>query len=342
MPRVPVLVTHNGKFHCDEVFAYAVLRHALGVHRPGVDHRFVRTRDADVIAAGDLVWDVGLVFDPETHRFDHHQRGAPERPDGTPFSAAGLVWQVYGRQAVAALLREEGQGNDGLRGDGPANSGPANDGPANDGPGNDGQGDDELAGAVAASLDESVVRRIDEIDNGFAPGQDRLGLASLIGDYNPAWDQPRDAAAEDAAFLDAAALAEGVLRRRVGAVRARLQAEAAVVAAHSASADPRVLELDRNMPWKDAVFAHALPVLYAVYPVSNGNWMVDTMPPDPASFAQRLPLPEAWAGLPEAELVQATGVADAVFVHLRRFVCAAGTRVGARAMAQRSIALAGV
>ncbi len=312
MQPIPVLVTHNGKFHCDEVFAYAVLRQALGVRLPGVDHHLVRTRDADVIAGGDLVWDVGLVFDPGTRRFDHHQRGAPERPDGTPFSAAGLVWQVYGRQAVAALLREGGHA------------------------------DDALAGTVAASLDESVVRRIDEIDNGFAPGQDRLGLASLIGDYNPGWDQPRDAAAEDAAFLDAAVLAEGVLRRRVGAVRGRLQAEAAVVAAHAASADPRVLELDRNMPWKDAVFAHALPVLYAVYPVSNGNWMVDTMPPDPASFAQRLPLPEAWAGLPESELVQATGVADAVFVHLRRFVGAAGSRAGAVAMALRSMAMAGV
>ncbi len=312
MPTIPVLVTHNGKFHCDEVFAYAVLRQALGVHLPGVDHRLVRTRDADVIAGGDLVWDVGLVFDPATRRFDHHQRGAPERPDGTPFSAAGLVWQVYGRQTVAALLREGGHA------------------------------DDALAGAVAACLDESVVRRIDEIDNGFAPGQDRLGLASMIGDFNPGWDRPRDAAAEDTAFLDAAALAEGVLRRRVGAVRARLQAEAAVVAAHGASSDPRVLELDRNMPWKDAVFAHALPVLYAVYPVSNGNWMVDTMPPDPASFAQRLPLPEAWAGLPEPELVQATGVADAVFVHLRRFVGAAGSRAGAVAMARRSMAMAGV
>ena len=34
-----------------------------------------------------------------------------------------------------------------------------------------------------------------------------------------------------------------------------------------------------------------------VSPASNGNWMVDTMPPpEPGSFAQRLPLPEAWAG----------------------------------------------
>ncbi len=305
MPPVPTLVTHNGKFHCDEVFAYAVLRHALGVHQPGVDHVLVRTRDAAVIEGGDVVWDVGLHFDAAANRFDHHQRGAPERPDGTPFSSAGLVWQSYGRRAVESLL-----------------------------------GDGRLADAVVADLDQGIVRRIDEVDNGVSAGPDKLGLASLIGDFNPPWDQQRGNPAEDAAFLQAAILADGVLRRRVDQVRARLLAEAEVVAAHAASADPRVLELDRNMPWKNAVFVHGLPVLYAVYPASNGNWMVDTMPPDPASFAQRLPLPETWAGLPEAELPAVTGVPDAVFVHLRRFVGAARSRAGAVAMARQSIALA--
>jgi uncharacterized UPF0160 family protein len=313
-PHHPTLVTHNGKFHCDEVFAYAVLRHALGVHQPGVDHILVRTRDAAQIAGGDVVWDVGLRFDAAADRFDHHQRGAPERPCGTPFSSAGLVWQSYGRRAVAALLG-------GGRQAGPDAAG--------------------LAGTIADDLDAGIVRCIDEVDNGVSAGPDKLGLASMVGDFNPPWDQPRDDAAEDAAFLRAADLADGVLRRRVDQVRSRLMAEAEVVAAHAASADPRVLELERNMPWKVAVFSHALPVLYAVYPVSNGNWMVDTMPPEPSSFAQRLPLPEAWAGLPEAELPAATGVPDAVFVHLRRFVGAARSRAGAVAMAERSIALAG-
>lgn len=305
MPPFPTLVTHNGKFHCDEVFAYAVLCHALGVHQPGVDHVLVRTRDPGAIGAGDVVWDVGLHFDAAANRFDHHQRGAPERPDGTPFSSAGLVWQTYGRRAVESLL-----------------------------------GDGRLADAIAADLDGGIVRRIDEVDNGVSTGPDKLGLAAMIGDFNPPWDQQRGDPAEDAAFLQAAILADGVLRRRVDQVRARLLAEAEVVAAHAASADPRVLELDRNMPWKNAVFVYGLPVLYAVYPAGNGNWMVDTMPPDPASFAQRLPLPETWAGLPEAELPAATGVPDAVFVHLRRFVGAARSRAGAVAMARQSIALA--
>jgi uncharacterized UPF0160 family protein len=50
-----------------------------------------------------------------------------------------------------------------------------------------------------------------------------------------------------------------------------------------------------------------------------------------------LPLPEAWAGLRGADLATASGVADAVFVHTRRFVAAARSRQGAMAMARRAI-----
>lgn len=309
------LVTHNGKFHCDEVFAYAVLRLALGVRAPGEDHVLVRTRKPERIAAGDIVWDVGSLFDPEKRRFDHHQRGAPARADGTPFSSAGLIWQVHGEQAVAALLRPHGA--------------------------------EHLAPAIAASLDDSLVRRIDEIDTGVftrgPPPDDNLGFASLIGECNPTWDSPHatGATAGDAAFLEATALADGVLRRRVDGLRARLAAEAIVLAAHEAGEDPRLLVLAQGMPWKNAVFAHELPVLFTVSPASNGNWMVDAMPPEPGSFAQRLPLPESWAGLQGEELAAATKIQDAVFVHLRRFVGAAGSRDGAVAMAREAIRLGG-
>ncbi len=303
MPETaPLLITHSGKFHCDEVFAYVTLRLALGVARPGDDHRLQRTRDPAAIARGDVVFDVGLIHDPSAARFDHHQRGAPTRPDGTPFSAAGLVWQVHGAAACSNALA-----------------------------------DPSLAPAIAGELDETVIRRIDEVDNGVAPSRDTLGLPSLVGDCNPAWDGPNADEAADAAFLAAAALVEGVLRRRIEALRGKHAADAIVAAAHAASADPRILELDHGMPWKGAVFAHALPVLYAVYPVSNGNWMVDTMPPEPGSFAQRLPLPAAWAGLQDEALAAACGVPDAVFVHVRRFVGAARSRAGAVAMAEKAI-----
>jgi uncharacterized UPF0160 family protein len=301
----PIFVTHSGKFHCDEVLAYAVLRLALGR-----DHRLRRTRNADLIASGDIVFDVGSVFDQGTNRFDHHQPGAPTRPDGTPFSSAGLIWQVFGARAVAALLSEA---------------------------------DASLAAKIAAELDNGLVKRIDEIDNGVSVDgpvrHDSLALAALIGDFIPSWDSEHASGptAGDAAFLEATDFAEGVLRRKVDALRARLVAEAQVLAAHQAGADPRILVLPRGMPWKNVIFSHELPVLFAVSPASNGNWMVDTMPPEPGSFAQRLPLPEAWAGLQAEALAAASGVADAVFVHVRRFVGAAKSQTGAIALAQKAI-----
>jgi uncharacterized UPF0160 family protein len=306
-PHRPLLVTHSGSFHRDDAFAYAVLRLALGHGEAGHDHTLVRTRDAAVIAGADVVWDVGAVCDPAAGRFDHHQRGAPVREGGLPYSAAGLVWRHHGEAAVRALLAFPEAG--------------------------------DLAPAIAAEIDREVVRRIDEIDNGVGPPGDALGLAALVQDCNPPWDSSAvgDQGAEDAAFLRAADLAEGFLRRRVEAVRARLAAEAVVLAAHARSADLRVLELDCKLPWEGPVFAHGLPVLYAVYPVPNGNWMVDAMPPEPGSFDQLLPLPEGWAGLRDADLAAACGVPDAVFVHARRFVGAARSREGAMEMARRAI-----
>ena len=301
----PIFVTHSGKFHCDEAFAYAVLRLALGRN-----HILRRTRNPEIIASGDIVWDVGSVYDESTNRFDHHQPGAPTRADGTPFSSAGLIWQVFGARAVAALLNGA---------------------------------DVSLTAMIAKELNNSLVKRIDEIDNGVSVEgpvkHDSLTFAALIGDFNPNWDCPEanGPTAGDAAFLEAADFAEGVLRRKVNGLRARLLAEAEVLAAHQAGADPRILVLARGMPWKNVIFSHELPVLFAVSPASNGNWMVDTMPPEPGSFAQRLPLPAAWAGLQAEALAAASGVTDAVFVHVRRFVGAAKTQAGAIALAQKAI-----
>ena len=265
------LATHNGTFHCDDAFAYAVLRLALKLGELGKDHQLLRTRDGAAIEAADIVWDVGAKHDADRGRFDHHQRGAPVRADGgVPYSAAGLVWQVHGVAAVSALLLDR---------------------------------DQAMAADVAAAIDHDVIRRLDAIDNGVEHPDDTLGLADLVADFNPVWDSGLvgDRAAEDAAFIDAAVLAEAFLRRRVSKVRARLAADGVVAAAAERGPDPLVLELERKVPWKDAVFAHRLPVLYAVYPVPGGNWIVDAMPPEPNSFAQRLPLPEAWAGLNQTE-----------------------------------------
>ena len=302
----PTLLTHSGKFHCDDAVAYATLRLALGLKQVGGDHHLVRTRDKAGIEAADVVFDVGGVHDVATGRFDRHQRGAPVRADdGVPFSAAGLVWQVHGTAATRALLPPD-------------------------------QAD--AAAAVAAVIDDEVIRRIDAIDNGVGEPDDALGLSTLVADFNGTWDVDRDAVADDHAFMEAANMVRGVLERRVARIHSRLAAEAVVLAAHAKSADPRILELDRGAPWQEPVFAHGLDVLYAVYPAAGGTWMVGAMPPERHSFAQRLPLPASWAGLQDEALVAASGIEDAVFVHAKRFVGAAKSRAGAMAMANAAVA----
>lgn len=304
----PILVTHSGKFHCDEVFGYVVLCLALGFSSPGEDHVLLRTRVPELIKTGDIVFDVGGCFDPAANRFDHHQIGAPLRADGTPYSSAGLLWQVYGERAVAALLPPQDAAS--------------------------------FAASIAAELDESLVKRLDEIDNGVSmrgPVQSNsLDLAALVGDFNPSWDHPQAVGphAGDQAFMQAAAMLHQALALKIEAVRASLRADALVMAAYEASADKRLLVLDVGMPWKKVAFKHNLPLLFCISPASNGNWMIDTMPPEPKSFAQRLAFPESWAGLQGEALAKICGVEDAVFVHVRRFVGAAKTRAGALAMVQ--------
>jgi uncharacterized UPF0160 family protein len=303
---LPLLVTHSGTFHFDDAFAYTVLKLALELKSAGADHILSRTRSGDTIASADYVWDVGNAYDARTGRFDHHQRGAPVRDDGVPLSAAGLVWRHHGLAAVKALLS-----------------------PAPD---------DDLAEAITAELDRDVVHRIDEIDNGIKDPEDTLGLSSLVADFNPLWNSGDvgKTSSEDADFIEAARVVESFLRRRANATRARLDAEAVVRSAYEAAPDKRLLELDRKMPWQDAVTLHRLDVLLAVYPVSDGNWAVDAMPDGSGTY--RKPMPKAWAGLRDAALVTVSGVSDAVFVHPQRFLGVAGTRNGALAMAHEAIA----
>lgn len=89
------LVTHNGSFHADDVFACAVL--SLMLEQENKSFEIIRTRDEKIIKTGDYVFDVGGVYDAEKDRFDHHQKGgAGQRKNGIEYSSVGLVWRKFG------------------------------------------------------------------------------------------------------------------------------------------------------------------------------------------------------------------------------------------------------
>ena len=91
-----VLLTHDGKFHADDVMATAVL--SL-VYKGKI--RVIRTRENVHNKGADIVYDTGQIYDPAKNYFDHHQSGgADTRPDGVPYAAFGLIWKHFGLQLV--------------------------------------------------------------------------------------------------------------------------------------------------------------------------------------------------------------------------------------------------
>ncbi len=88
-------VTHSGKFHADDVLAWALLQHFSDE-----DYTLIRTRDPEVMKKGDLVFDVGGEYDPANQRFDHHQNEYQG-----PLSSAGMVllW-LYEKKMITESL----------------------------------------------------------------------------------------------------------------------------------------------------------------------------------------------------------------------------------------------
>ncbi|WP_338398449.1 MYG1 family protein [Persicobacter psychrovividus] len=93
------LITHDGHFHADEIFATAIgLLYAEAFQ---YQTKIVRTRDADRISAvknkSNAVWtiDVGGTFDPDTNDFDHHQ-------DKDLACSCVMLWQYKGGSLLKA------------------------------------------------------------------------------------------------------------------------------------------------------------------------------------------------------------------------------------------------
>jgi uncharacterized UPF0160 family protein len=262
----------------------------------------VRTRDRDALAAADLRVDVGFASEPATGDFDHHQKGgAGERPNGVRYASFGLVWREYGARVC--------------------------------------DGDAE----VAARVDQSLVQGVDANDTGQTISEPLVGdirpmtVSGVVAAMNPAWDEELEPAEEDARFDEAVVLATRILERELAGAAAFARAQALVRAAIGRAEDPRLIELDRNMPWRDAVVTGAPEALYVMYPKTDG-WGMQAVPRELGTFANRRDLPAAWAGLSGDDLVAVTGVPDAMFCHSARFYVSAGSRDGIERLARLALA----
>lgn len=296
------LVTHSGGFHADEVMSSVILTRLFP------EARIVRSRAPEWITPVDdrIIYDVGGAYDAATQIFDHHQRGAPLRDDGQPYSSFGLIWKHFGRSYLAASGVPEAHFE-----------------------------------VIHASFDKSFVLPIDLVDNGalspsVAGPLTALTLSALLETLKPVFDNT-DPTAEDRGFETAVSIARSFVEAAIARSAAKLRAEGIVQDAITATGEGRVLELPMGMPFRPAVIkAGADHLLFVVHPRGT-DWCLTGIRAADEGFELRADLPAAWAGLTNGDLEAASGVAGASFCHNGRFIAAAKTREAALTLADLAV-----
>jgi uncharacterized UPF0160 family protein len=290
------IATHNGKFHADDVFAVASLKILLA----GNDIKIVRTRDKGVYNNADYVIDVGSIYDPETKRFDHHQKdgGAGKRENGVPYAAFGLVWKHYGNELAghdrAALIIDEQLV----------------------------QTIDAVDNGIGVCTVSALVKRY-------------YSFMDMISAFRPTWNE--SGRSYDEAFLEAVDIAVRILEREIIHTRDGVIAYDILDGLYKAEADKRLLILDRNYPYNNFADDHP-EILFVVRPYGGSEkWEIAAVRDLIGGFERRKDLPLNWAGKTDAELQDETGVDDAIFCHNNRFIAIAGSKEGAVRLAKKAL-----
>ncbi len=269
----PIAATHNGSFHADDVVAGSIL--AL-VHNWSIN--FVRSRDPEVLASADIVYDVGGVYDPASGRFDHHQKDCDVRWNGqTRMSSAGMVWLQYG----SIIVQREA-------------------------------GDLDEVGRMWAwdQVYKTLIKHIDDLDNGQGPltqgGLSDATLSSAIGDFNLVGNATE--AEHFKMYMYALEMSMGTVSRRVRHCVAAAKQRMNLRAKHEGQ---KIVVLEE--PIDPMVVSETLFDALLIVQPQYGQWMVVCVPPQSDRFSQRLPFPEGWAGLrgPALAAVLADGLAKA-------------------------------
>ncbi len=287
------IVTHNGSFHSDDIFACATL--SILFDKRGETFELARTRDEEIIKNADYVFDVGGIYDPATNRFDHHQiGGAGKRDSSIEYSSFGLVWKHFG---VEITESEE----------------------------------------IFRMIDKRLAAPIDAHDNGMDLVEKKYDVSpyiiqDLFISMRPTW---RESYVDvDQKFLECVAIAKKILLREIVCAKDFIIAEESVITIYKNTEDKRIIVLDKDYPYGEALSNFPEPC-FVVYPKESDNtWGARTVRVDNKSFKSKKYFPTNWAGLRDEEFAKISGVEDAVFCHRALFLAVAKSREGAIKLAQ--------
>lgn len=292
------IVTHNGNFHVDDVFAVAAL--SL-LHDDGVE--IMRSRDEAVVASGDFVVDVGMVYDPDNNRFDHHQEGgAGQRENGIFYSSFGLVWKKFGNEIC---------------------------------------GDERIASDIDKRLVMSVDAYDNGIEVTERVRDDyplRYSIFDIIKASRPTWEEVSDDSFMKK-FLEAVSFAKDIIQKEIKKLDSKFRAEAYVRSIYESSQDKQVLVIDPYAPWEDVVSKLPEP-FFVVYPslATKGDWCGEVVRDDPSVFtSNRISFPQDWAGKRDEDFENVSGVKGAVFAHRAGFLVVAKSKEAVTELVEKAL-----
>ena len=295
------IVTHSAGFHADDVFGVATLDL---LHEGNIEViRSDRNEGGGAKETGDYVLDIGMVYNSDEDKFDHHQKGgAGVRENDVPYASFGLLWKKFGATLCGSQRVAD-------------------------------HVDRKLVQPIDAHDNGYTI--YDARDIMLQP----YLIQDIVRAFNPNHtEKEKDL---DNAFLEMLEIAKKILVRQI--VRSKYESEALenIKKVYGKSEDKQVIVFAENQRWNRELIVEALHIfeepIYVIRKHATGSWQVVGMQDNPFGFGVRKPFPEVWGGKRKEELEEITGVSDALFCHRGLFMCVAESKEGALELARKAL-----
>lgn len=321
--RPLAVLTHDGVFHLDETLCLAMLKYLCDAMNVVLNVK--RSRNPIFFGQADIMIDVGMEYNPETLRFDHHQKGGAGRRDkdgseeeGTPFSSIGLFWKHFGQDFCKVVLDCESRASV----------------------------SEQQVRKIWQKVDRFLIEGVDAIDTGSVKlksnGLMVQTLASCVSHLNPIEIMHRSD--PEAQFNAQKCAVEFLKQALVGFVMRATDSivggsEVGSAMARSSKTGSRVLVLDSStQAWRGmAVKNPELMIVVQPQLDENQTWAVLAIERSEDQFK----FPEHWCGCDSKKLVEMTGIEGVTFCHDAGFFAAARTRQSALAVAELALNIFG-
>lgn len=196
-------------------------------------------------------------------------------------------------------------------------------------------GGEILGGTLAQRFDEEFVQPLDNNDNTGEKNE----LASLIGNFNPVWDETEaaDGVTEEerdrglsVGFLRAVQVAGMVLENKFARYRADARADEKInqvlAMQETQGGDARILVLPEFVPCQKRL--KETDIAFVIFPSNRGGYCIQPQK-KPDSMNYKCSFPKQWLGIENEELQKATGLASAGFCHKGGFLMTVGDEADA-------------